>query len=43
VKTATIDALYHEVGMLRTQLQEAGERLDFAERLLARPGRAEGS
>jgi hypothetical protein len=32
-----IDALYQEVSALRAQLQETNERLDFAERLLARP------
>jgi hypothetical protein len=34
---AQIEALYQEVSALRTQLQETTERLDFAERLLARP------
>jgi hypothetical protein len=32
-----LDALEHEVGSLRDQLAEAQERLDFAERLLAKP------
>ena len=32
-----LEALEQEVGSLRGQLAEAHERLDFAERLLARP------
>lgn len=34
---ARLEALEQEVGSLRGQLAEAHERLDFAERLLARP------
>ncbi len=38
-----LDALEQEVGSLREQVAEAQERLDFAERMLARPaeGRAD--
>ena len=32
-----LDALEHEVGSLRHELNETQERLDFAERLLAQP------
>jgi hypothetical protein len=35
------DALTHEVDALRAEVAELAERLDFAERLLARPGPAE--
>ncbi|HXM38657.1 MAG TPA: hypothetical protein VN908_08370 [Gemmatimonadales bacterium] len=34
---ARLDAVEQEVGSLRQQLAEAQERIDFAERLLARP------
>jgi hypothetical protein len=34
--TGRLEALEHEVGALRQELAEAQERLDFAERLLAR-------
>jgi hypothetical protein len=34
---ARLDTLDHEVALLRQELGETQERLDFAERLLARP------
>lgn len=40
--TARVEALEHEVQTLREQLSEAQERIDFAERLLARGREAEG-
>lgn len=39
---ARVDALEQEVQGLREQLSEAQERIDFAERLLARGREAEG-
>ncbi|MGH9258721.1 MAG: hypothetical protein ACRD08_02315 [Acidimicrobiales bacterium] len=40
---ARLEALEQEVGSLREQLVEAHERLDFAERLLARPPEQRGA
>ncbi len=40
---ARLEALEQEVGSLRGQLAEAYERLDFAERLLARPQGEQGA
>jgi hypothetical protein len=37
------DALIREVDVLRAEVAELAERLDFAERLLARPGSAQSS
>jgi hypothetical protein len=37
------EALAQEVDLLRAEVAELAERLDFAERLLARPGPAESS
>ncbi|MGH7646010.1 MAG: hypothetical protein ACREMR_10555 [Gemmatimonadales bacterium] len=41
--TARLEAVEQEVGALREQLAEAHERLDFAERLLARPPEERGA